>query len=62
MPREYTARFVYAEFFFVLVFVREREQRIRMGPPTDPSECAECCDSDDKDMWYSCQCCCMGSL
>ena len=30
-----------------------------MGPPTDPSECAECCDSDDKDMWYSCQCCCM---
>ena len=32
---------------------------LRMGPPTDPSECAECCDSSDKDMWFSCQCCCM---
>ena len=31
MPREYTARFVYTVYFFVLVFAREREQRIKNG-------------------------------
>ena len=29
-----------------------------MGPPTDPRECPECCDTDNKEMWFSCQCCC----